>query len=656
MQTPQTNTRRALPTDRIIGRQLRVMAISREAINVEARSVEIAFSSETPVPRWWGNEILGHAPGEADLVWMESGRAPLLMDHNPRDQVGVVASVKIGTDRKGRAVVRFGTSARADEIFKDVCDGVRSNISVGYEIKDLQLVAETDGESTYRAVSWCPLEISFVAMPADQSVGVGRGEQAENSQPVTLRAKDPSHMETTMTTATALAAATALSTPAAAAHESQIRASAGKDFAAQATEILAIADKLNVAELGRRAISQGVDLNTFRQWVLDDQFKRNVTSATPATPPAQIGLSERETKSYSLIRAIAAAASGDWSQAGFERECSDAVAKRTGEQARGFFVPFDLLVSPQFLRGLPMQGQRDNVVGTASAGGNLVATQLLEGSFIELLRARSGVTALGARMLPGLVGNVDIPRQITAATAGWVAEQAAQAKSNATFDKVTLTPKTITAQVQISRNMMKQSTPAIDALVRDDLTKVIALGLDDAALNGTGASNQPRGVRNQVGISVVALGTNGANIDWTNIVLLETNVAQANADLGNLAYLTNPKQRGKMKTTVKFASTASPIWEAVAGAEAGEGSINGYRARASAQVPSTLTKGSASGICSNITFGNWSELLIGMWGALDLQVDPYTAGNAGDTIIRVFQTADVAVRHVPSFSIIEDAL
>ena len=143
------------------------------AVNQDARTVELAFSSEAPVQRWYGTEILSHAPEAVVMTRLNDGAA-LLLDHDWEKQIGVVETVSIDADRRGRAVVRFGKSARAEEIFQDIADGIRRHVSVGYRIIDAERTEIKDGEDTWTITKWEPFEISIVSVPADTSVGVGR--------------------------------------------------------------------------------------------------------------------------------------------------------------------------------------------------------------------------------------------------------------------------------------------------------------------------------------------------------------------------------------------------------------------------------------------------------------------------------------------------
>ena len=205
--------------------------------------------------------------------------------------------------------------------------------------------------------------------------------------------------------------------------------------------------------------------------------------------------------------------------------------------------------------------------------------------------------------------------------------------------------------------MMMQSTPDIEMIVRQDLAAVLALGIDLAAISGTGTSGQPTGILNVSGIGSVIGGTNGAAVTIDQLIALETSVTANNAPEDDLAYLTNAKVIGALKTlkstTGQYLWTDSPI-----GQRSGTpGEINGYTVARSNQVSSTGTKGTATGVASTILFGDWSELIIGEWGVLEILPNPYGAGyNSGTIDIRALQSVDVGVRHAKSFAAMTDAL
>lgn len=364
----------------------------------------------------------------------------------------------------------------------------------------------------------------------------------------------------------------------------------------------------------------------------------------PAGPATQIGMSVSEQRRYSLMRAIRASASNSWREAEFELEVSNQVAKQLGREARGFFIPYDILTMKN--------GEFRDLLTTAE--GELVPTVHLASSFIEVLYARALVVQMGATVLSGLVGNVDIPKQTAASGSGWVAtEAAAVTEGSPTFGEVALSPKTLCRHVDISRRLMMQSSPSVEAVIRNDLAKGLAVGVDAAAINGAGSSGEPEGILNTTGIGDVAGGANGAAPDWADIVNLEREVAIDNADLGALGYLTNAKVRGKLKQTAKVSSTDSVmIWSDTAG----NTPLNGYRAGVSNNVPSDLDKGTATGVCSAIIFGNFNDVIIAEWGTVDILADPYTSAGNSLVMLYAWQDADIGIRHAESFAAMQDAL
>lgn len=361
---------------------------------------------------------------------------------------------------------------------------------------------------------------------------------------------------------------------------------------------------------------------------------------------AEIGMSDDEIKRYSILRAVRAAADGNWKEAGLEREASDAVAQKFGRTPRSFFIPNDVMTGTR--------EQRDMVVGTPASGGYTVATNLLP--MIEMLRNRLALSAAGIRVLTGLVGDVAIPAHTAAGTGYWVAEGSNVTESGQTIGQVAMTPHTFGAFTDISRKLLKQSSVDIEGFVRDDLMRVIALGVDYAGLHGDHGSdaNQPDGVAATSGIGSVAGGTNGAAPDWNDIIDLEQEVAIDNADIGKLAYMTNAKVRGKLKKTLITATYGEQfVWDRLSP----DAPLNGYRTVVTNQVSSALTKGSASAVCSAIFFGNWDDLVLGMWGdGIDVLVDPYTLSISGGVRIVAFQDVDFGVRHAGSFAAMLDAL
>ncbi|MFP5259303.1 MAG: phage major capsid protein [Acidobacteriota bacterium] len=426
--------------------------------------------------------------------------------------------------------------------------------------------------------------------------------------------------------------------------EDKARDAAIKAEKARTTEIMAIGKRFDVMDLAATAIEAGTGLDAFRAEVMEKKFH-----AKPIVPPSDgIGLSDKEKRQYSILRAIRSmdpnASREDKEAAGFELECSRAVAKNIGKTPAGIYMPLEVRTAT-YLN-----------VGTASEGGNLKATDLLAGSFIDMLRNRMRVRSMGATILSGLVGDIAIPRQSGGATAYWLAEDAQTTASKLAVDQVTLAPKTVAGMTEMTRKLLMQSSIDVENLVRQDLATTLALALDRAALHGRGLTtyNEPLGLAGVSGIGSVAGGDNGLAPAWSHIVGLETEVAIDNADVGTLGYLTNSKVRGKLKQTQRIATYGDDmIWQ---DGPNGEGTMNGYRAAVSNQVSAALTKGTSSGVASAIFFGNWADLLIGLWGGLDITIDPYTYSDRGRVRVVMMQDTDIAVRHPESFAAMLDAL
>ena len=600
-------------------RRFQPVQFERAAEDKKGRTYTFPFSSEFGVARSFGNEVLSHETGAANLARLNDS-APLLWNHDPNKVVGVVERAWVDEQSKrGYSTVRFSRNAFAQEIQADVEDGVLRNVSFAYEINDMQQRGED-----FVATKWSPYEVSIVSVPADpHQVGFGR---TYDSQLAATAATNPPTTSTNV--------APMENTP----DLTVVRAEAAEAERSRIAGITALCDKHNMLQLAGELVRGGKGIDEARAAVLE----RMGSAQKPVNDKAaDIGLTEAETRQFSFVRAINALAHPTdrrcQEAARFEFEVSDATAKAMGKESRGLMVPAEVL-------------RRDLVVGTATAGGNVVATDLLAANFIDLLRNKAVVMGLGTQMLTGLQGNIAIPRQTGGATGYWVAESGSPTEAQQAFDQVTMSPKTLGAFTDISRKLLLQSSIDIETFVRNDLATVLALEIDRAAIHGSGSSNQPTGILATSGIGSVAGGTNGAAPTWANIIGLETEVAQDNADIGSLNYLTNSKVRGKLKGTFTNSTYGeAPIFGL-------DGRMNGYNTAVTNMVSSTLTKGAASGVCSAIIFGNFADLIVGMWGSLDLMVDPYTASTSGTVRVVALQDLDIAVRHPESFSAMLDAL
>lgn len=594
----------------------RSATFDRAVVNEEARTVEIAFSSEEPYERVFGIEILDHAPTSVRLGRLNGGGA-LLLDHDPRQHIGVVEQASIDADRTGRAVVRFGRSARAEEAFRDVLDGIRRHVSVGYAIHKMEQRAK---DGTVRVTDWEPHELSLVAIPADASVGVGRA--ADEQEPVLsateeIPAKPEPQVKRKITMSDNI--------PSPADIESA-RVRSILDLSEQYSKYLGSQDAAN-------HIRNGKSVEAFRDHIMASMETRHSD-----TSAMHVGMTKKEAQRYSIGRALQAAVLGDWSKAGFERECSQAIAKLMGREAEGFYLPLDVF-------------RRDFNVGTTTEAGNLVPTDLRGDLYVDALRNAMVMAGLGVRILPGLSGNVDIPRKATAGSLAMLTEIGSASETNPATAKLTLSPKRIGAYVEVSKQAIIQSAMALEPMIRDDLLMGAAVLLENQVINGNGTSPNILGLRNTTSITTAAAGSNGATVAWSHFVDLESACANSNAEPDRLAgYLTNTRVRGRAKQ-VQRGTNLDYIWQP------GQTAVNGYRVAVTNNVPNNLTKGTSTTVCSMTAFSSdWSMLAIGLFGAPDVVVDPYTKADTGQVKITLNQFADAGIRQPGSFAVMLDQL
>jgi HK97 family phage major capsid protein/HK97 family phage prohead protease len=570
----------------------------------ESDRLTFSFSSETPVNRGIGNEILSHSPEAINLERCQN--APLLWNHNWDRVLGKVERVWVERG-KGYCEVRWSKSEQAQAVRAEVEDGIISNVSLGYSVETVRDGVPEKG--SYTVTRWTPYEISLVAVPADPTVGINRvflaNMEHRNSKGI--------YMETTLDK---------------------------NDIIRQERErVQAITNactRHGFKDLIEPSIEGGKSIEEVRSIILDRLSNAQTPVAQGVDP---LGLSAKEEKTYSIVRAINAAINNDWSKAGFERECSQEIAQRANREPKGFYVP---------TRDLKYRAPY--AVGAPETGGNLVQTDLLAQNFIELLRNKAMVIQAGAMMLTGLQGPVAIPKQATSTTVYWVDEGEAITQSEATFTHVTLKPKTVGVLSEFSRLMLLQPSIDIEQFIRNDFARIMAIGIDSAAIAGTAVDNQPRGILNTSGIGSVALGTNGGVPTWQSIVNLKREIAIDNADTTAMRFMANPAVEAKLMTTPKQSSGVEGNFIL---ADPGT-SLCGYPFLSTNQVPSNLTKGSGTNL-SALILGTWSDLIIGEWGVLEILPNPYGAGYAsGNVTIRAMQTIDIAVRYPQSFAAITD--
>lgn len=646
----------------------RVVDLARVSTRQEGTKRVLMFSasSEEPVERWFGTEVLSHKNGAVRLDRVKGGAMPLLFNHDPGDPVGMVTSAKL-EDRRLVVEAEMFATARAQDVWDMVEQGLR-NVSIGYRT---HVIEENIKEQMFTATDWEPYETSIVTVPADPSVGVGR--DAKQYEVRMVRAKQPGQpgangpadnaeggmMDQTKSTAPAAENAGTAGGDVPAEMRSNVQSKPGANPAQggdqsrqisgmdsqpphrsgldmERERIDCIRNLCEMAKLGDNYVQHyratGMTLKEVSDDILAIQEERS--RKNPQTK-AKLGLTEQETQRFSLARAIKSVADKDWKDAAFELDVCKSTAQRLGRamDPTKILIPYDVLerdMQGQDRVEVMARLQRDLTAGTTSAGGFLVATDNM--GFIELLRNRMVAFRMGARRMSGLSGNVTIPRLSASATGYWLGTEGTQAtESQQTFQQVSMTPKTVGGYTEISRQLLLQSSPGAEGIVTDDLARVVSVAGDLGALEGSGSSGQPTGISQTSGIGAVT----GTSLAYADVLEFQSDVGAANIMPVRGGYVTPIAIAALLAARMKVTNDYSPLWEG----NLWDGSMAGFPAMSSEQLTA-----------ASMIFGDWQELVIGEWGVLEVEVNPFANFQAGIIGVRAMYSMDVGVRRPAGFS------
>lgn len=593
--------------------------------NDELREIGFTFSSEAEVDQYFFREVISHDSDGIDLSRIAAGKCNLLFNHDRDKLIGNIRKGIILPEKKGLANARFSKAdSLATRIYQDVCEDIIKTVSFGYAYRDFEILEDgkdrEDGKPLVRA-KVTVMEISIVSVPADYGIGIRSGFDDVHSKRDFI--KDNPQIKV---------------------FDLKTKESKPMDHE-EIVQMLSLAQKFNRLDMYAKYVGEKRGLAEFQKDLLADIGSKEGTATRVDADP--LGVSEREAKSYSFVRAVRACVLNDWSEAGFERECSMAAQKKYNKKTEGFLIP------PDILRSSSMRAAGDPALFNTTTGAGIIGAELKTDSFIEQLRSKIILYKLGVQVLDGLegLGSVGISRQTGGATAEWVGESKSAKGTNVTTDKVIFTPKTISAWTDLSRKLILTASHSANEIAKRDLQYAIASATDKAGF-GFSANIDPKytplGVCNDAAISALKVGTAG-KLTFDDIVKLETKVTAADVEGRNFAYVTNAKVRGLLKSTLKTATGNNGfLWEQ--NLPDGDGFLNGYRCAITNGIPNDQ----ASNLATMI-FGLWSDMMIGEWSVLDVLVNPF--GNnfeAGDVRIRVLQDIDIQKRHNESFTYLND--
>ncbi len=578
-----------------------------------SRTVPVVLSSDKPYDRGDYTEVLVH---RADTINLEREPLPLIEAHDrSKTNIGIVENLSIQSG-KLRGTARFGTSARANELWDDIEAGIVRSVSIGYEIHDYDEDHSTN-PPTMNVTRFTPFELSITSTPADTSAGFFRNlNRDKNMETNTSNTEHTSRSQ----------------------RRSEKRSS--EDELNRIEGIRSIGNDYDLQELGERLISNGSPLDAMQgaaleiigernSWITQTDEYGNETNVRNfgSIFSGQSVHTDSRTRQFDTMNAlqmlITSAAGLGYSDMGPYMERSQELARITGQKPKhgGILIPLG-----------DMQERALTVGGT---GSSAVQEDIIAGSFIDLLRAKSAVMSLGPTVMNGLVGNAAIPRKTAGTTGYWVDldDTDSITESTIALDQVSLSFKSVAGYTKYSHQMLMQSALSVEQMIREDLAAMLASALDVAAIQGTGASGQPTGIVNTTGINETTYSTSPT---YADIVEMEGAILADNVDMaGSIAYLTTPTLSTALKTTEKASGTAQYVWEAKGGSE---GIMNGYRSIATANVPA-----------GSVILGKWSDLLIGTWGTLELLIDPYSEIQKGTVGVRAIMDTDIATRNPSSF-------
>ena len=601
-------------------REAEIVAETRDAGDGKTETiVRATVSSETPYQReMWDDdekrwvrchEVLGHGKDEIDRSRMKDGL--VIQDTHFGDQVGIIRKPMLKDGKLG-GVIEFGCGARAQEIARDAAAGIRRNMSVGYIVNEYRKdgVAK-DGLPIFRVTKWTPYEASFVNVPADTNIGVGRVADTTGKGEAGVRAAG-------------------------------IAAVTSKEKEMDAKTIAALMAKAERAHMKAADVSALIEAGKTEPEIANEIAERACAYAEelakkPAMPTQQSKTAISDSgdvktimKQYDLMKVVRSLAGERGVDDGFEREISDEIAKKAGRRTKngGFFIPEQILAGRAMSVGLD----------SGANGGKLVATDTLFSEMVPALVAEPVLGRAGARTLTGLVGNVEIPTA-GAATAYWVSTEGGDATATTpAIGQIEARMHTVGAYTDITRNLMAQSGIGIQSFVADALRNALARAIESAAFSGDGTAGAPTGLDN-ASILTVASATN-PGLD--KILSFVSKINDENALGASMKFIGSPSVWAKLASTVAYEA----VGEAAAGIVSGKflldtetDKVQGYDF-----IKSNLST------AKTLYFGDWSKLLLAFWSGIELTVDPYSLSKSGGVRLVALQGMDVVVTQPKAFA------
>lgn len=613
----------------------------------EAGPITFSVSSETPYLRDFGYEVLSHSPKAVDLTRLNT-KAAVFVDHGG-DQVGVVKRAWL-EDKKIRVEVRFSPNPRGQEIERDIREGIRSNVSIGYIIKEHVRNKETaeDGNAIYTVTSWEPYEVSIVGVPADITVGVGRSSQMTQEQYDALKAVlDTAEVVDSASESEEVAEATEPSEPV---ETDEVK---GGDESVEVQEIVAeltttveetgdstesplVIDETPVEDVpleNAQVEEKTLDISPIAIEAVESaavETPQPLAESSPAihiqekshmkqnleTPVTNVSLSTNETRELSFVGGIEALLQGDNSllnEVGRDVARSHGIAPRSN----AIYIPTNMPLFKSAYRDL-------TTTNNASA---LVANQYL--TFEQAVHEQTLVGKLGIQFLDGVANQLVMPRA-GGASGAWVTEGASISDSSGSYTTVTWAPKTYALTVPYTRQLgvLNGQYPA-EQIVRQDILDKFLEVTEYGILAGSGSA-QPSGLVWDTNTSQYNV-TGSVSLDYFSQMWRTQREAKGGSS--NLSYIVTPRTYSNLLSTAQFTNTGPAIMV--------NGTVNGFPVYASNHLPTTI--GTTNDRHAAL-FGSYGRVLAAHFGVLEIVKDEYSAGSTGIVKLRGFMYMDSHAR------------
>lgn len=634
-------------------------------MDVEKRTAEFPVSSEYPVERWYGYEILDHSPGAIRMDRFQSGAAH--KDGHEGPQVGKIEKAWLNqSERRLWESVRYSKSSHASEVFQDVVDEIKQNVSLRYIVHEMVLEKEVDGVAYYRIIDWEPVHSCEETDPADPTVGHNRSDEEGTENVIPLNLSEASEeirtqienfnnsegknkgLKILLTNNSKRSDKKMTDEEKRELEEKQRKAIADAEVNGATRAAERIADIYAMVDDFQKDVP-GINLREKAQDFIKDPVKTGPDFykevIKPArqdpnalrTPDTQLDMPDSDVRDYSMTKVVRAVSTGDFSDLKVEMEAHRALCKKLGRTVshKSILVPYDIqkrTLPAIDLSRLPV-GMRNMIVGTDASGGYTVKEQWVPQSFVELLFSMFTYDKLPIQVLENLSGNVPMLRELSEVSSYWVGEGNGPTQSDVTWARDTMTPKKVGALTGYSHEFLNQTSLSVEAYVNTKLARSVRKQILGGIISGTGTAAQPKGIKNWTGVGSVV----GTAFSRDKALDLESLILDADAaDLGEIKWLS----RGSTRNTIKKIAIDTNKTKFLV---SDDNKMIDY----DYQIYSGITAGDLIG-------GIWQALILGIWSVLEITPNQFGTGfAAGDTVVRALTDVDVYVEYPEAFTYTE---